>query len=169
MNCLSHLVKVSLIGIVALLVGCGSTNEHEEPPAVAQEGELVGVLTSPQNLKDENMVGTWVPVDPGDFIGTVPPKAITFDKVGETRIYSSGTCVQGCEPRGTWFITDNPVVSILRGKYIRFQPDGEEAHQYFVSRRLTGEIRLVDHGSLQGVRYHNQWTRTPALTVQQLQ
>jgi hypothetical protein len=147
-------VATAFLGIG--LVGCAA--DSKEDVSQTEDG-LVGWLVSPPNFGEEDLVGTWVPVDPGGFSG----EAKNFEFAANR---SFKTCEgERCVRSGGWDITNHPVPTSIVGTYVNTHPrSGDKS--YFVWRTLSGEIRLVDINTCVPFLLFsckNTWTKTPTL------
>jgi hypothetical protein len=113
------------------------------------------------------MVGTWVPVQPSTFRGQA--LSIHFGDDNGTRTFRFGNdaCTSNCPSRGSWFVTENPVVWFFAGTYVEFRQAGQQDTSLFVAKNWDGSITLVDSSSWDWSlgRYTNVWTKNPVLTL----
>jgi hypothetical protein len=154
---------------VLTLAGCASSATSE--PTDSSDNALFGALTSPIGFQDKHMVGTWEPVNAAQFHGTA--SAITFaeDKNQLTYRMGDAACATPCRADGTSFVTQNPLVWFFAGTYVEFKATSSHMQtSLFVARKFDGEITLVDLDSWDWKLgwYANEWSRNPALTVNDL-
>jgi hypothetical protein len=153
---------------VLALAGCASSAAPE--PTGSSDNAIFGALTSPIGFQDRHMVGTWEPVNAAHFHGTGP---MTFaeDHGQLTYRMSDAACATPCKADGTSYVTQNPIVWFFAGTYVEFTATSSHKQaSLFVARNFDGRISLVDLDSWdwQLGWYANEWSRNPALTVNDL-
>jgi hypothetical protein len=165
----AHIVFGVLSAVVSL-VGCAGTTPEE----VGQnEDKIVAWLVSPTNFKDDNLVGTWVPAEPGNF-RPGEDKPIHFSKVDGDRLYKLGEActTPECVQNGNWNIDRHFVSTMVRGTRVEtrstLHPGNEKS--LFVWGMASGEVRLVDLDTCDFLLFNcdHTWTKTPKLNVWEL-